>query len=293
MHLITTDGLNLDVNVYGPEDAPVTVVLVHCWVVSQEEWQYQVRDLQREFGHRIRIITWDHRGHGKSDDVSGDALGIQFLAKDMGEVIDRYAPHGKLVLAGHSIGGMTMMELPEQRPDILERIGGAVFVATSSAHLDTDTLLHPKFGKVIKPTLPRLFALRAKLLTKRGRRRAPAIERVFVRQFLFGKPPLRLADVALTVEGLLACSAASLMGHYRDLMEHDRTALLKRYDGIPTDVLAGDRDTLTPLTHGELIASSIMGATLRILPDAGHMLPLERDEKVTEAIADHVKRLLG
>lgn len=292
MQFTTSDGLTLDVNTYGPEDAPLTVALIHCWVVSQEEWGYQVRDLLREFGHRIRILTWDHRGHGKSDDVCSDALGIHLLAQDAGEVLDRFAPRGDLVLAGHSIGGMTMMELAEQRPDILARVRGAVFVATSAGHLDTDTLLHPRFGKVIKPTLPRLFALRSKLLTKRARRRAPAIERVFVRHFLFGRPPLRLADVATTVDGLLACSAASLMGHYKDLMEHDRAALLKHYDGIPTDVLAGALDLLTPRRHAEQIAEAIEGSRLQVLPGAGHMLPFERDAEVTEAIAGHVRRLL-
>ena len=52
-----------------PSDAPLTVFLAHCWTLNKQGWHYQVRDLQREFGHGIRIVTWDHRGHGESDPV--------------------------------------------------------------------------------------------------------------------------------------------------------------------------------------------------------------------------------
>ena len=60
---------DLAVSTYGPADAPLTVFLAHCWTLNQADWHYQVRDLQREFGHGIRIVTWDHRGHGDSTPV--------------------------------------------------------------------------------------------------------------------------------------------------------------------------------------------------------------------------------
>jgi pimeloyl-ACP methyl ester carboxylesterase len=90
----TFDGLELDVSTYGPEDAPVTAALSHCWTVNQEDWHYQVRALQREFGHRIRILTWDHRGHGNSEVAPKSACTIAHLARDMADVIDTHAPQG-------------------------------------------------------------------------------------------------------------------------------------------------------------------------------------------------------
>ena len=88
----TFDGLELDVRTYGPEDVPVTVVLSHCWTLNQEDWHYQVRDLQREFGHAIRIVTWDHRGHGRSQEAPRRDCTIDNLARDMSDVIDAHAP---------------------------------------------------------------------------------------------------------------------------------------------------------------------------------------------------------
>ncbi len=276
----TFDGLRLDVRTYGPEDAALTVLLAHCWTLNQADWHYQVRDLQREFGHRIRIVTWDHRGHGDSDEAPRAACTVENLGHDMGDVIDTYAPQGKLVLAGHSIGGMTMMALAEQRPELFSRVVGAAFIATSSGRLDTVTLGLPEMGPRLKAQIPRALAFRSRTLSKKARRRAPIIERQIVRRFLFGKP-MRLSDAAVTVEGIINSPAATMVGFYENCMVHERTEALKVYDDIPTHVLVGTHDVLTPPHHARRIADNVDGAVLTVAPDAGHMLPLERDQLVS------------
>lgn len=276
----TFDGLRLDVRTYGPTDAPLTVVLAHCWTLNQTDWIYQVRDLQREFGHGIRIVTWDHRGHGSSEESPKAACQIPNLARDMSDVIDTYAPTGKLVIAGHSIGGMTTMVLARQRPELFDRVVGVVFVSTSSGQLDTVTLGLPEMGPALRAQIPRMLALRSRTLTKKARRRAPVIERLVIRRFLFGRP-MRLVDAALTVEGLINSSAATVVGFYEDCLKHDAVDALKVFDGIPTHVLVGTRDVLTPPSHARRIAENVEGSVLTVVPDAGHMLPLERDELVS------------
>ena len=277
----TFDGLRLDVRTYGPEDVPLTVLLAHCWTLNQEDWHYQVRALQREFGHRIRIVTWDHRGHGLSDPAPRSSCTISHLARDMADVIETYAPEGRLVLAGHSIGGMTMMALAEARPEAYDRVVGAAFVASSSGELDTVTLGLPEMGPFLRAQIPRALALRSRTLTKRARRRAPIIERQVVRRFVFGRP-MRLADAALTVDGIISSSSATVVGFYDDFVHnHNRAHALKVLDGIPTQVLVGTRDVLTPPSHARRIADHVEGAVLTVVPDAGHMLPLERDELVS------------
>jgi len=276
----TFDGLRLDVRTYGPEDVPVTVVLAHCWTLNQEDWHYQVRALQREFGHRIRVVTWDHRGHGGSDSAPKSACTIENLARDMADVIETYAPTGKLVIGGHSIGGMTVMALAEQRPEVFDRVVAALFVATSSGQLDTVTLGLPEMGPFVRAQIPRMLAFRSRTLTKRARRRAPIIERRVVARFLFGRP-MRLSDAALTVDGIINSAPATMVGFYEDCMHHDRADALKVLDGVPTHVLVGTRDVLTPPAHARRIADHVEGAVLTVVPDAGHMLPLERDELVS------------
>lgn len=276
----TFDGLQLDVRTYGPLDAPVTVVLAHCWTFNQQDWHYQVRDLLREFGHQVRIVTWDHRGHGHSDPVTRAEARISNLARDMSDVIDTYAPHGKLVLAGHSIGGMTMMALAEARPELFERVVGAAFISTSSGALDTVTLGLPETGPFLRSQIPRMLAFRSRTLSQRARRRAPIIERRVMNRLVFGRPQ-RLADVALAVEGLINSPGDTVVGFYNDCLLHERTDALKVFDGIATHVVVGTRDVLTPPHHAKRIAENINGAVLTVVPDAGHMLPQERDQLVS------------
>jgi pimeloyl-ACP methyl ester carboxylesterase len=284
----TFDGLELDVRSYGPDDVPVTVVLAHCWTLNQDDWHYQVRDLQREFGHRVRIVTWDHRGHGASDPSPLRACTIDNLARDMADVVATYAPHGKLVLAGHSIGGMTMMALAEDHPEVFDRVVGVLLVATSAGQLDMVTLGLPEMGPFLRAQIPRMLAFRSRTLTRRARRRAPIIERRVVRKFLFGDP-MRLADAALTVDGIINSPAATMRGFYEDCMRHDRIAGLKVLADIPTHVLVGSRDLLTPPQHARRIADAVHGAVLTVAPGAGHMLPLERDELVSATLVRLVR----
>ena len=284
----TFDGLELDVRTYGPADAPLTLALAHCWAVNQEEWLYQLRDLQGEFGHGIRIVTWDHRGHGRSGQPRASACTIEAMARDMADVLEQHAGTGKLVLAGHSVGGMTMLALAEQRPEVFDRVVGIALVSTSSGELNTVTLGLPEVGSWTRRQIPRVLALRSKMLSKRARRRAPYIERLVVRRFLFGHP-MRLTDAALTVEGIIGTPAATMVGLYEDLMEHERLHACKVLANIPTEVLVGDRDLLTPVAHAARLADAIEGAVLTVVPDAGHMLPLERDELVSETLARMIR----
>ena len=276
----TYDGLHLDVTTYGPDDAPLTVFLAHCWTLNQHDWHYQVRDLQREFGHGIRIITWDHRGHGDSDPVRRSDATIENLARDWSDLVDQLAPTGPLLLAGHSIGGMTLMELAETRPELFDRVVGVAFVSTSSGQLDTVTLGLPEAGELLRAQIPRMLALRSRTLSRRQRRRAPIVERLVMRRFVFGRP-LRLADAALAVDGLINSPGDTVVGFYEDCMNHDRAHALKVLDEIPTHVLVGTRDVLTPPSHARRIADHVSGAVFTVVPDAGHMLPLERDQLVS------------
>ena len=102
------------------------MLLSHCWTADESDWHYQVRDLLSRYGHRIRIVTWDHRGHGQSDQPVEADCTIPHLARDIGAVVDAVAPEGPLVIAGHSVGGMAITAIPEERPDLMPRIAGVL-----------------------------------------------------------------------------------------------------------------------------------------------------------------------
>jgi pimeloyl-ACP methyl ester carboxylesterase len=282
--LTTADGLRLHVTVRGRDDAPLTVLLAHCWTADEADWHYQVHEVLARYGHDVRLVTWDHRGHGRSDPAPEPSCTIAQLAQDLGEVVDAVAPAGPLVVAGHSIGGMTVAALPEERPDLLPRIAGLLLASTSAGEMSTVTLgLPAQVAAAVRNRVPHVLASRARLLSRSQRRRQPVIERRVVRQFLFGHPQ-RLRDTGLVVDQLINCPPATMRGFLHSILAHDRAKALAAYDDVPTTVLVGSRDLLTPPHHARRLAALIGGARLVIAPDAGHMLTLERPGLVSDEL---------
>ncbi|QYJ02696.1 alpha/beta hydrolase [Nocardioides panacisoli] len=279
--LRTADDLELHVSVHGPADAPLTVLLAHCWTADEDDWHYQTRAVLSRYGHGIRLLTWDHRGHGRSEAAPEAACTIAHLTRDLGAVVDAFAPTGPLLVAGHSIGGMVMTAIPEERPDLVPRIRGLLFVSTSAGELDGVTLGFPEAtAPLVRAQLPRMLATRARILSRSKRLSQPVTERRVVRHFLFGRPR-RLRDTGLVVDQLINCPPATMSGFVHDFMTHERAAGLAAYAGIPATVLVGTRDLLTPPPHARRLARHLPGARLLVAPEAGHMLPLERDELVS------------
>ena len=290
----THDGLRLHVRIDGPRDAEVTVVLAHCWTSDHDAWRYQLRDLRTWFGDAVRVIGYDHRGHGASDECPQEAATIENLGRDLAAVIDTHAPAGDLVLAGHSIGGMTVMALAEHRPELFaDRVRGVLFVATSGGSLGRVRLGPRRLGETLgeraKERIPALLATRSRMLSRRQRRRAPVLEAMVARRFLFGDD-MRLRDHALAVEGIINTPAASMCGFFEDLMRHDRLEGLHALHGVPVHVLVGEHDRLTPPSHARRLARAVPRARLTVAPGAGHMLPLERDELVSTTLIELVER---
>src|SRR3954468_21715130 len=126
--LMLPDRVRLFVEVSGPADAPVTVVLLHGWCLDRCTWHHQVAAMGN-----ARIITYDARGHGRSGSTRLKSATLAQLGEDLAEVLRRYAPEGPVVLAGHSMGGMTIMEYADTYPtEFAERIAGLLFVSTTA-----------------------------------------------------------------------------------------------------------------------------------------------------------------
>ena len=285
----THDDLELYVRAEGPADAAVTVVFSHGWTEDHDFWRYQVSDLHERFGHEIRTVNYDMRGHGKSQATSLSGATIDNLARDLSDIIDAYAPTGRLMLVGHSMGGMTLMELCNLRPELFEqgRVAGVLMCNTSAGDLHEVTLGLPRTGKRLKAQIAKILYFRAKTLTRKQRLRAPIVESIVARRFLFGDN-YRLRDHMLIVESLINCPPTTMRGFFDDMMEHDRHAHVELLQGIPTRILAGEKDLLTPLEHSRKLAAAIPGCRLIVTPGCGHMMPLERDEHVTAQLIEMI-----
>ena len=267
----TPDGAELaiwDLPGDGP-DAPV-VVLPHCWGCSHEIWLPVARRL-REQGYRV--VLYDQRGHGAS--TRGTApLAIETLAHDLALVLDATDPRDA-VLAGHSMGGMTIMSLATHRPDVLkERAKATVLVATAATSAGGSAAQSAQMARAVvaSPLVTRA------MLAKNGH--------VFVR-FAFGDSPLR-SHMDLTRELFGNCHGTVHGDFLSSLAAMDLLEGIATID-VPTTVMVGSRDALTLPKKAEQIVATVPGARLVTLRNRGHMLPLEDPDAVTDEIVRAVK----
>ncbi|MFD2471222.1 alpha/beta fold hydrolase [Amycolatopsis silviterrae] len=277
---VTSDGCALHVEASGPADAAVTLVLVHGWTQDHRTWDGVLDHL----GPGVRTLRYDLRGHGGSAPATTETGTIPRLADDLAELIAARVPSGPLVLAGHSMGGMTLMALAERHPDLVrDRVAGTAFVATSSGQMDRITLGLPGMAGQFSARFERRLA---KALSHRKGERlplSPAMVRSGARFLVFGDHPRR-ADLRLVADQLLCAHPASLGAFQDAISTHDRRVALATLRGTPSVVLAGEKDRLCPLPHAKVIADELPDAEFVRFPGAGHMLPQERAGEVAKRI---------
>lgn len=169
---------------------PLTVVFCHGYCLSQDSWHFQRAALRAG----LRLVFWDQRSHGRSERsrsyLAGEPAGIDQLGGDLKAVIDAVAPTGPLVLVGHSMGGMTVMALADQHPELFrERVAGVGLIGTLAGNWDAVTLGLPAAGaklfKKVAPGMVRLLGRQVDLV-EATRRLGADVSAVFYRRFSFG-----------------------------------------------------------------------------------------------------------
>jgi non-heme chloroperoxidase len=257
----TDDGADLPVWVVG--EGP-TVVLPHCWMGGPAVWAPVAHRLVRA---GRQVVLYDQRGHGGAT-IGADGLTMERLGLDLDAVLDAVDAEGA-VLAGHSMGGMTIQSFAAERPEAFaSRIDAVVLVSTASANdpravrqgmLQAKVLGHPLFDTAMRrPAGVKLV----------GGAFGPAASQ-----------PVR----EITRDLCLACPPAVRRTWLEAILAMDLRPGLATID-VPTHILVGSRDSLTPVARAEELRDLITGSTLRVLPNHGHMLPLEAPDEVADAI---------
>jgi pimeloyl-ACP methyl ester carboxylesterase len=278
--VLADDGARLAVWVHDPaREASPTIVLAHGWALSHRSWDRVVRLLRA--GAAVRVVTYDQRGHGESTS-HGPRRGasstghrrhrpqrpsVHALGDDLAAVVQAVAPVGPLVLGGHSMGGMTVMAYCGTHPgDVRDRVRGVALVSTSAGELRG-------LGRPGEVTLMRALAHLP------GIRAGRAVTAEGQRRLLFGRDA-HPADVTATREMVAATPLTTIGRYYAALSRHDEAAALAVLATVPTRVLVGDRDRLTPVSHARRLAELVPHAELEVLPGKGHMLGFEAPDVV-------------
>ncbi len=255
------------------------LLLLHGITLSSAVWHYQLRDLAAA-GHRVAAL--DFRGHGRSQ-AGTEGYTIDRLAADVEEVSVALGLEG-LVLAGHSMGGMVALRMLARDPALAAgggRVAALMLAATSASPVRRRGVpLARNLVAAARPLLMRSAALTSRLPGPT----LPANDLAFLlARITFGgeaSPGEVSFTGSLTSEVAARVSAALLL----EILRFDEDAVLGSIR-LPTTVVVGDHDLMTPVRHAEAMAAAIPGASLEVLAGCGHMVMLERRQEVDRLLA--------
>ena len=290
---IADDGVELYVEVDEPSASArwhdMTVVFVHGYALNMDSFHYQREGLRGS----ARLVCYDQRSHGRSGRGEPERATITQLARDLKLVIDDVAPEGPVVLVGHSMGGMTIMGLAEQHPELFRgRIVGVGLVSTSAGDLSQVSFGFPSIAaNGFRLLAPRLVAIgrRTPFLVERGRQMSNDLAVLITKVYAFASDvPIELVDFSL--EMINATPIDVLADYYPALQDHHALSAIGVLNGIETLVLVGNQDLMTPTSHSETMVRVLPGAELVILDPGGHLVMLERPDDVNAYLFDLIER---
>jgi pimeloyl-ACP methyl ester carboxylesterase len=267
----SADGARLHVEVHGPEGAPA-VVLAHGWTCSTAFWAAQIRDLAVDH----RVIAYDQRGHGRSP-VSA-AHSTDALADDLEAVLGKtLVPGEKAVIAGHSMGGMTVMAA-SARDRFREHTAAVLLCSTGSSRLVAESLVVPmRAGRLRTWLTRRILGTRAPLGPV-----TPAARRILKYGTMGPGSAPHMVEACARIVHACPREVRYAWSHVLEALDLDHGV---RELAVPTAVVVGTADRLTPPVHARALVAALPNCVgITELPGLGHMTPVEAPELVSEKI---------
>ena len=281
------DGTLLNVEEIG---AGPTVVFVHGFSLNSTLWHHQIKDLPSQ----MRMVMYDQRGHGYSGLPPSDDWSLDALADDMEAVIRDAANREPVIIVGHSMGGMTLLKYVERYPEAIgPRVRGLVLVDTTSA--DVMGGLLPTTARRVQAAIEGLNEIAMRALQGRTdnvdlfRKRANNLVYLMTRLMGFGHDPSP-TQVAFIEQLLSEVPSSVWFKLIPTMLGMDVSQALESIN-VPTLVIVGERDKLTPTAAAERIADGIPGAELVVLHDTGHVPMVERADEFNRLLTKFVARV--
>lgn len=243
------------------------VVLLHGFPLSKAMWRPQVLALEPDY----RVIVPDLRGFGGSSAFE-ESPSLEQMADDIAGLFAALKIEEPVVLGGLSMGGYLALAVARKYPALLR---GLILADTRAepdgdqAKVNRDTMI--EFARshtavdVIEKMLPKLLAEK----TRRQR-----------------------LDVELTVRRIASDQTIDgIIGALKVLRDRPDARPFLAAIRVPTLVLVGSDDALTPPAMAETLATGIAGAKLVKIPGAGHMSNLEEPVPFNTAVKSFLRTL--
>nr|WP_245866074.1 alpha/beta hydrolase [Rhodococcus kyotonensis] len=276
--VVTDDGAELHVRVYGDPDSP-PIVFSHGWTCSADFWTPQIN----AFAENYQVIVYDQRGHGRSD-VGTRLLGPDVLADDLADVLAATVTEdNKAVLVGHSMGGMSVMAWAGRYPEQVDTLVSAILLASTA----TDSLVRETTVIPLPNRFPRVPVPVGRVVLKSAVPLRPSSVTRQAIKYVSMAPSATPAEVAFCEKIVLECAPRTRGIWGAALSDLDIYEALSNMS-VPTSVLVGTADRLTPPVHARRLADALDShdhlSKLIELPGIGHMSSVEAIDDVNAEI---------
>jgi pimeloyl-ACP methyl ester carboxylesterase len=287
--VITPDGVVVHTEVdEGPSD-DFTLVFVHGYGLNLDCWHFQ----RLHFRGRLREVFYDQRSHGRSSRSEAELCRIPQLADDLYQVLQEVVGDAPVIMIGHSMGGMTIMRLAQSRPELFgSQILGVALFSTSAGELLNHSPIRGipgrTFHRVAEPVMAGLN--RIPELVAQGRRAGSDLGYVVTRRLAFG-PEVSASYVDFASEMLAQIPLEVVADYYPAFAELDEFRALEILSTVPTVVVGGEDDVITPIEHTARIIDLLPKAEAIRVENCGHLGMIEKHEIFNDALDRLIDRV--
>lgn len=260
MPRVTVNGINIDYTDTGGSGTPA--LLIHAFPLNAQMWEPQIESL----GDRFRLIVPDLKGFGSSDAPDDPAAySMDAYADEVAAVVD-HAGVDKAVVVGLSLGGYIGLAFLRKHR---ERVR-ALVLADTRAEADT----------------PEGAAKRTSQQQQVRAESTSGLIDALANALLGGATREKKPDVVERAKHLMDNPAAGFIGALEAMKQRpDSTDLLTSIT-VPTLVIVGENDTVTPPELSRKVHEHVGGSRLVVIPEAGHLSNLEAPEAFNGALGE-------
>ena len=296
--VVADDGVNLHVEIdeldpqpakrrllsRATEEPDITLVFVHGYCLNLDCWHFQ----RAAYRGLVRSVFYDQRSHGRSGNSDRKHSTIDQLGRDLERVLTEVVPDGKVVLIGHSMGGMSILALTEHRPDLIgDRVIGVGLISTTAGNFDPTRILLPMLPARLsgrRLAVGTVSALRGgSRVIDWFRDAGQAFATVATDRFAFGgdvpEGYLEFVDDMLSATPFEV--VADFFPSFGNLDKFETLEVLSR---VPVSIICGTADKMTSISHSRELHERIPGSTLLECEGSGHMVIMERHDQVDAAL---------
>jgi 3-oxoadipate enol-lactonase len=263
--LAQINDIRLNFQDTGELNSTNTIVFVHGFPFSLEMWSGQIKVLSEI--KDLRVITYDIRGHGKSE-IGDGQYSIELFVDDLVALLD-HLNVTKTILCGFSMGGYIALRAIERNPD---RFNALVLCDTQSAADSNE-------GKIRRANSVKLVKREGVAKFSEGFLKAVFIPETFSarHEIIEDARKIVLATSPIGICGALLAMAART----------DTTDVLSKIS-VPTLILVGEHDNVTPPSAAKIMQDKIANSKLHVISHAAHMSNLENPAEFNEYLAQFV-----